>query len=121
MALLFASLHIMAQERITYEYDDLNRLTMVTYPNGQTVTYTYDALGNRMSKKMKGVEVVNPILLGDVNGDGEITVADVTMLVDYILGRTNSNFIIDNADVNEDGKIIVSDVTLLVNLVLRRS
>ncbi|MCX5885490.1 MAG: RHS repeat protein [Proteobacteria bacterium] len=31
----------------TYEYDKLNHLTKITFEDGTTVTYTYDALGNR--------------------------------------------------------------------------
>ena len=31
-------------------YDSLNRLTMVDYGNGQTIAYTYDAAGNRLSQ-----------------------------------------------------------------------
>ena len=31
---------------VSYKYDNLNRLTEVTYDNGQKVTYTYDAGGN---------------------------------------------------------------------------
>lgn len=51
LALLFATLHTFAQ---TYTYDKLNRLTEVVYENGTTVTYTYDALGNRTSKNVTG-------------------------------------------------------------------
>ena len=56
--------------------------------------------------------------LGDVNGDGTISVSDVTLLVSHILGVSNDNFIIENADVNGDGNISVSDVTVLVNIIL---
>ena len=31
----------------TYSYDDLYRLTKVVYPDGRTVTYSYDPTGNR--------------------------------------------------------------------------
>ena len=31
---------------ITYQYDNLNRLTRVDYPNGNFIEYTYDATGN---------------------------------------------------------------------------
>ena len=31
----------------SYSYDDLYRLTNVTYPDGEAVTYTYDPMGNR--------------------------------------------------------------------------
>ena len=57
-------------------------------------------------------------ILGDVNGDGVVSVTDVTMIVDYILGESNDNFIIENADMNGDGNISVSDVTALVNFIL---
>ena len=56
--------------------------------------------------------------IGDVNGDGQITVTDVTLLVNYILGYQNANFIIVNSDVNGDGQITVTDVTALVNIIL---
>ncbi|HLF79431.1 MAG TPA: RHS repeat-associated core domain-containing protein [Dehalococcoidia bacterium] len=34
----------------TYSYDNLYRLTSVTYPGPSTDTYTYDAVGNRLTK-----------------------------------------------------------------------
>ncbi len=51
LALLFATLQTFAQ---TYTYDNLNRLTKVAYGNGVTITYGYDGLGNRTSKKVTG-------------------------------------------------------------------
>lgn len=37
-----------------YFYDTLGRLVSVTYPNGVTVTYVYDAAGNRVSRHAGG-------------------------------------------------------------------
>jgi YD repeat-containing protein len=34
----------------SYTYDTLGRLIQVTYDNGTTITYTYDAAGNRTLK-----------------------------------------------------------------------
>jgi len=31
----------------TYQYDNDGRLTQVTYPDGTTVVYSYDTMGNR--------------------------------------------------------------------------
>ena len=57
--------------------------------------------------------------LGDVNGDGVVNVTDVTLLVDYILGKeVDDSFIFENADVTRDGTISVTDVTALVDLIL---
>jgi len=33
----------------SYEYDSQGRLKKITYANGTTVTYSYDATGNRTS------------------------------------------------------------------------
>ena len=60
-------------------------------------------------------------LTGDVNGDGDVSVTDVTLLVNKILGNANDNFIIANADVNSDGVITVTDVTKLVSIILEGS
>ena len=56
--------------------------------------------------------------LGNVNGDREINVADVTELVGYILGNASNNFILSNADVTGDDEINVTDVTALVDIIL---
>ena len=55
---------------------------------------------------------------GDVNGDGEVSVNDVAMIVNYILGNENSNFIIANADINGDGEIDINDVMGTVSFIL---
>lgn len=54
-------------------------------------------------------------LIGDVNKDGVVSIADVTALVNIILGR---GFDLENADVNADGAITIADVTALVNILL---
>ena len=56
--------------------------------------------------------------LGDVNGDGILTVTDVMLLVNYVMGGVNDDFVMDNADVNGDGQISVTDVMGLVNMVV---
>ena len=53
----------MAQYTITYEYDELNRLVKVDYPNGQRVEYAYDALGNRISRTVSQLGVIQTITL----------------------------------------------------------
>lgn len=62
-----------------------------------------------------------PSLLGDVNGDGSITVADVMLLVNYLLNRQNDIFIVDNADTNQDDDITVTDVMVLVKMILNNN
>ena len=57
-------------------------------------------------------------VLGDVNGDGDVSVNDVAMIVNYILGIIDSNFIIANADINGDGEIDINDVMGTVSIIL---
>ena len=67
-----------------------------------------------------GVAVSPSGLLGDVNGDMLVNITDVVLLVDYILGKENPTFIIENADINSDNSINISDVTELVNIIMER-
>ena len=56
---------------------------------------------------------------GDVNGDNKATIADVTALIDYLLGDTDQFFVNHiAADVNDNGEITISDVTALIDLLL---
>ena len=57
-------------------------------------------------------------IVGDVNGDKQVSIADVTMLVNIILGKTTEGFDRKVADVNGDKQITIADVTALVNIIL---
>jgi hypothetical protein len=54
---------------------------------------------------------------GDVNGDGNVTIDDVTELIDYLLG-SNSSINVANADANQDGNVSIDDVTALIDYLL---
>ena len=60
-------------------------------------------------------------IMGDVNKDDKITIADVTALVNIILGKDDGPTPLynhDAADVNGDKKVTIADVTALVNVIL---
>ncbi|MBR4830072.1 MAG: hypothetical protein IKZ92_09785 [Muribaculaceae bacterium] len=54
-------------------------------------------------------------LYGDVNGDGEVTVADVNCVIDVILGGNGNHYA---ADVNNDGEITIADINAVINIIL---
>ncbi|MDO4510909.1 MAG: C10 family peptidase [Bacteroidales bacterium] len=58
--------------------------------------------------------------LGDVDGNGEIDVADVTSLISHILGNTPEGFVIEAADVNQDTDVDVADATCLITMILSK-
>ena len=62
LAFLFV-LQAPAQNRASYTYDANNQLTQVVYSNGTAVKYTYDALGNRLSKQVVATSVTNQYTL----------------------------------------------------------
>ena len=55
-----------------------------------------------------------PIIPGDVNGDGEVNIADVNVIIEAILtGKPNPD-----ADVNGDTEINIADVNSVINIIL---
>lgn len=66
---------------------------------------------------------MSELLKGDVNMDGQVSIADVTALVNIILGKDNvPPYLYDHvaANVNEDDTVSIADVTALVNIILGR-
>ena len=56
--------------------------------------------------------------LGDVNMDGDVNIADVTALIDYLLNGDDSVIDLTAANVNEDNSVDISDVTHLIDILL---
>lgn len=57
------------------------------------------------------------VMMGDVNGDNNVSIADVTALIDYLLGGSVS-INDDAADVNYDSNVTIADVTALIDMLL---
>jgi len=54
---------------------------------------------------------------GDVDDDGDVTISDVTVLIDSLLGG-NVAINTANADLDEDNEITIGDVTVLIDMLL---
>ena len=54
---------------------------------------------------------------GDVNNDGEVTIADVNAVIDVILGHGANG----NADVNGDNEVTIADVNVIIDIILHGS
>ena len=57
-----------------------------------------------------------PVVVGDVNGDGEVTASDVTALYNFLLNNDSSSLV--NGDQNGDGSITSGDVTIVYSVLL---
>ena len=86
-------------------------------------------LKNSFFTTVDGIEFVLPVescqvqllaqqLRGDANGDGMVTIADVSFLIDYLLAGCQSSFHTQNADLNADGVVTIADVSSLIDLLL---
>lgn len=60
------------------------------------------------------VTVIDTKITGDVNNDGEVTIADVNAVINVILGGSSSQ----RADVNNDGEITIADVNSIIDIIL---
>ncbi len=60
----------------------------------------------------------NALERGDVDGDGRVTIADVTALIDRLLSGTATGGDEDVADCDQDGNVTISDVTALIDYLL---
>ena len=56
------------------------------------------------------------VIPGDVNGDGEINIADINAVIDVILSGTTNKEI--NADVNGDGEVNIGDISAIIDIIL---
>ena len=57
------------------------------------------------------------VLMGDANGDGQVTIADVVAVTNKIHGNPPASFVAAAADVNGDGQITIADVVGITNII----
>ena len=60
----------------------------------------------------------SPSIPGDVNGDGEVNIADVNIVIELILGATADEGTLKRADVNGDGEIGIADSNSVIDIIL---
>ncbi|MBR5087190.1 MAG: dockerin type I repeat-containing protein [Muribaculaceae bacterium] len=62
------------------------------------------------------IPVAAPVVTGDVDGDGDVTSADITALYSFLLSGDMSNIV--NGDQDNDGDITSADVTFVYSILL---
>ena len=83
-------------------------------------TFNTVTTGTQYSLKIPGMELIyanmpqEEAIKGDVNGDGEVNIADVNAIIDMILtGNT-----LPNGDVNGDTEVNIADVNAVIDIIL---
>ena len=99
--------------------------TVITFSDG-----LLQAVNGTESRNLSLEELVkmyfsneSSFLMGDVNDDGELSVADITLIVGYILGNIQIDgagiqLIEERGDLDGNGELSVADVSILVGLIL---
>lgn len=64
--------------------------------------------------------ILSVVIKGDVNGDGTVSISDVSMLNSYLQNNlfSKKNYYFKSSDINEDGKINSNDLKLLLEMVM---
>ena len=98
-----ASIKFYGQERYLQFNSNSGQERFAFYTGGQKNCYLY----------VKKAET--PAIVGDVNGDGDVNVMDITALIDIIMNDITDN---PRADVNGDNNIDVMDITALIDIIM---
>ena len=57
-------------------------------------------------------------LRGDVNNDGEVTIADVNAIIDVVLRAPDDEALVARADVNRDNEVSVADINDILDIIM---
>ena len=88
--------------------------------NNNNITSMVTNIGTNMSL-VNGNETYKIIVIGDLNGDGKINVFDVSMLYNYVRGKTSlDKYTLKAAAIRKQDQIKVADVSKLYSFVRDR-
>ena len=87
----------------------------LSYPSG--FTPEKDATGTNWYQWKTGYFIS---VTGDANGLGEVTVSDIQMAMEYVLGKNPDGIVLANAEMTCDGEVTLSDVSAIADLVVSR-
>ena len=116
-AVVTANIEPFGEQRLSFKLENMNRETVYS-----AIFYYISNDPNKWTQ-LSGPHLINPksvSLLGDANDDHVINITDVIVIVNYILGRTNDNFIFTNSDLDKNGIVEITDALRVVNIILGR-
>ena len=115
------ALTLTCNDAVTRNYKAWPRLSTYVWPNyyvGGTYANEVAHLKQWASQRLQAMDrtLYKPVK-GDVNGDGEVSVADITMLVSLVLAQKSN----PRSDVNEDTETSIADISALVGILTNDS
>lgn len=103
-------------EKITFKCYDAANEKEITLTN--TLTFTSQAIQGYPSTPYELTNAEPEYEMGDVNGDGRVSITDCSMITNQILELNNPGFIESVSDLNGDGRISITDATMVINKIL---
>ena len=97
----------------SWNADKLNIIAFISRPLGNNLTDIYVTNAN---KRKLGEHDEPAWVRGDANGDGKVTIDDVTVLIDALLAGTEP--ISAGGDCDQNGRISIDDVTMIIDYLL---
>jgi hypothetical protein len=85
----------------------------ITLSGGEALNYDFNYVTGTLT--ITNQEVTPIYTLGDVDGNGSVSITDAVLIVNHIIGVPNSTFIEAAADMDGNGKITITDKVLLIN------
>ena len=87
-------------------------------PRGSKEAYQADANWSKFLN-IEEIDVEEPSVVGDLNNDGKVDVADVNICINIILELNNDPELKALADITGEGVVDVSDVNAMINIILQ--
>lgn len=95
-----------------YSSGETNYPTRLLVPKGSIEKYR----NAEVWKNFSNIEAIDINENGDVNGDGEVNIADINSVINMILSDSFQN----NGDVNGDGEVNIADINTIINMILSK-
>lgn len=99
--------------------DEVYAAATLFVPRGSKEAYQADENWSKFQNIVE-IDVEEPGLLGDLNGDGNVDVEDVNLIINLILESTSVEQLVGDPDLDGNGGTDVADVNVLINIILNQ-
>ena len=116
-----ASISIASEGNATIKFTGTNTRNTIFYNSQNTLFSCYSSSSTQKNVQIYR-QVKQEISSGDVNKDGEVSIADITALVNILMSQDAGQVLYDHkaADADGNGAVEAADVEALLNMILAK-
>ena len=117
-----ATISIASGGNATIIFTGTNTRNTILYNTKYELFSCYSGISAQTTSVQIYRQVKKEISSGDVNKDGDVSIADITALVNILMGQDAEQVLYDHkaADVDSNGSVEAADVETLLNLILAK-